>query len=62
LKNVLQRIEDEDDFEDEDDLVAARPLCLLLSRLCKRNAVPLDPASLAKVDAGLEPSLMLAGP
>jgi hypothetical protein len=24
--NVLQRIEDEDEFEDEDDLVAARPL------------------------------------
>jgi hypothetical protein len=29
-ENVLQRIEDEDEFEDEDDLVAARPLCFLL--------------------------------
>jgi hypothetical protein len=27
IENVLQRIEDEDEFEDEDDLVAARPLC-----------------------------------
>jgi hypothetical protein len=30
FENVLQRIEDEDEFEDEDDLVAASPLCVLL--------------------------------